>query len=260
MKKTRILHYFAFGYNYNLLRFTQPGFSVRDDSDSLISRIDEFFEELNTLDLPVTRTAATDLRTLRKSLEKKYKDGLIDDELAGKVTEAINKLDTTLDAELSLRTAFVITPKRIDVTKLTSNVSSLFAPKVFEKLPRVAQYDLSEAGLCIAFQRSTAAGFHLMRATEAVLREFYCHHVKRNRVDLMWGPIIQGLSNKQKFKNDENYKILFNNLSNIRQSFRNPTQHPEKIYDIEEVQDLWGLCVDVINRMAKDLPEPEVPS
>jgi len=38
-------------------------------------------------------------------------------------------------------------------------------------------------------------------------------------------------------------------LDNIRRSFRNPTQHPDKIYDIQEVQDLFGLCIDAINRM-----------
>ena len=47
--------------------------------------------------------------------------------------------------------------------------------------------------------------------------------------------------------------VLLNNLDNIRQSFRNPTQHPEKIYDIQEVQDLWSLCVDVVNRMSSDI-------
>jgi hypothetical protein len=42
---------------------------------------------------------------------------------------------------------------------------------------------------------------------------------------------------------------LYNNLDNIRLSFRNPTQHPEMIYNLDEVQDLWALCVEVINRM-----------
>jgi hypothetical protein len=45
--------------------------------------------------------------------------------------------------------------------------------------------------------------------------------------------------------------VLLNQLDYIRAQFRNPTQHPDKIYDIQEVQDLWGLCVDVINRMVK---------
>ncbi len=70
----------------------------------------------------------------------------------------------------------------------------------------------------------------------------------------MWRAMVQNLASKRKFGRDKNYEVLFKNLENICVSFRNPTQHPEKIYDIEEVQDLWGLSVDVINRMSKDLP------
>jgi len=44
-------------------------------------------------------------------------------------------------------------------------------------------------------------------------------------------------------------KTLFDNLDNIRFNFRNPTQHPETIYDIELSQDLFSICIDVINRM-----------
>lgn len=44
---------------------------------------------------------------------------------------------------------------------------------------------------------------------------------------------------------------LLDALDRIRENFRNPTNHPDKIYDIEEVQDLFGLCLDVINRMVQ---------
>jgi hypothetical protein len=47
---------------------------------------------------------------------------------------------------------------------------------------------------------------------------------------------------------------LLNNLDNIRVHFRNPTAHPEKVYDIDEVQDLFGLCVEVVNRMVRAMP------
>lgn len=52
---------------------------------------------------------------------------------------------------------------------------------------------------------------------------------------------------------DNPQKELLDNLDNIRVSFRNPTQHPEKRYDIDEAQDLFNLCIEVVNRMAKDL-------
>ena len=36
-------------------------------------------------------------------------------------------------------------------------------------------------------------------------------------------------------------------LDRIRANYRNPTNHPEKIYNIEEAQDLFNLCVGVVN-------------
>jgi hypothetical protein len=36
----------------------------------------------------------------------------------------------------------------------------------------------------------------------------------------------------------------------IHRSFRNPTQHPVKVYGIDDVQDRFELCVDVVRRMS----------
>ena len=33
----------------------------------------------------------------------------------------------------------------------------------------------------------------------------------------------------------------------IKDNYRNPTQHPEKIYEIEESQDLLNICIEFIN-------------
>jgi hypothetical protein len=85
-----------------------------------------------------------------------------------------------------------------------------------------------------------------MRATEAVLRHFYLCVVERDRVDpLMWWSMVDSMKKKKKPPPGS----LLNHLDNIRVSYRNPTQHPDKIYDINEVQDLFGLCIEVINRM-----------
>jgi hypothetical protein len=138
----------------------------------------------------------------------------------------------------------------LDVKRLLNDVPALLAPQTWPKLGSIAQYDFEEAGRCIAFERPTAAAFHLLRGTEDVLRSFYCALVKRNRVDLLWGPIVAELKKKQKGKP---YTDLLQHLDHIRLSFRNPTQHPDKVYDIHEVQDLWSLCADAVSRMAKAL-------
>ena len=73
----------------------------------------------------------------------------------------------------------------------------------------------------------------------------------------MWGPMVADMRGRTRTRAKT---TLLNNLDSIRISYRNPTQHPEKRYDIEEVQDLWPLCVEVIGRMIKDMPAKPSPT
>ena len=121
---------------------------------------------------------------------------------------------------------------------------------VFDSLPIVAKYDFEQSGKAIAFELPTAAAFHILRGTESVLREFYCIIVTRRRVKpLLWGEMIKSLEARRQPPSRE---ILYL-LTHIKNSFRNPTQHPEKIYEIDEVQDLFALCTDAISRMSHHL-------
>lgn len=218
----------------------------------IIQNIDSLYNYLNELNLQVTRRASYELEELKSELMATSEESFLTKEQASKLKSTVTDLRKTLDAELRGFEAYVVTPKRIDVTKLLEDVGELFAPDIFWLLPEIAIHDFIEAGKCIAFERATAAAFHILRATESVLRHYYCEKVKRQRCQMMWGNIIHDLRKRKKTK-DKN--VLLNNLDNIRLSFRNPTQHPEKIYDIQEVQDLWALCVDVVNRMMQDLEE-----
>jgi hypothetical protein len=167
------------------------------------------------------------------------------------IKEASYQVQTVMFSEAQGVFAHVTSDKRFAIDRLLNDVASLMSPGIYDALPDVARYDFGEAGRCIAFEAPTAAAFHLMRGTEDVLKYFYCSIVKRDRVNLMWGPIVADLRKKR----SPPPAILLNNLDNLRTGFRNPTQHPEKIYDIEEVQDLFALSADAVNRMIKYLRE-----
>jgi hypothetical protein len=172
------------------------------------------------------------------------------------VKEASYQVQTVAFSEAQGVFAHVTRDKRFPVDRLLSDVPSLMSPGIFEALPEVARYDFGEAGRCIAFEAPTAAAFHLMRATEDVLRYFYCSLVERDRVRLMWGDIVAGLRKL----GSPPPAVLLNNLDNLRTGFRNPTQHPEMIYDIEDAQDLFALSVDAVNRMMKYLGDMNKPN
>ena len=245
MQSKSILSYIVFGTELRYLQDASETWSVHENN-YVLDNIDRFFANLDKFDLPVTQCAAYELRQFRDELTQSDTDHRLSAGEASKLRKIMSDVRKTLFAEAEGNIAFIVTDKRLDVNKLLSDVPALMAPDIFDALPDIAQCDFIEAGKCIAFERSTAAAFHLLRGTEAVLRDFYCSIVKRNRVDLMWGPMVGSLRKRRQSPPAP----LLDNLDNIRRSFRNPTQHPEKRYDIQEVQDLFGLCVDVVNRMA----------
>jgi hypothetical protein len=254
MKKEPIDGYIYFGACVRYLQDCEPGIKI-NGRGYILYNIGSFFDYLDALGLQVTQRASEELANIRDEFSKKTdKNAELTQEEASRLGKIIENIRNTLEAELAGYHAFVVTPKILDTEKLLNDVSALMRPKVFGALPEVAQYDLSEAGKCIAFERPTAAAFHLLRGTESVLRHFYCTLIQHKRIPppLMWADMVNDLRNRLKTKK---HVTLYNNLDNIRLSYRNPTQHPEKIYDIHEAQDLWPLCIEVINRMALILQE-----
>jgi len=241
MESRPIFQYIHFGESLWYLREIKAGRKIKD----ILEQIGNVFRYLEEFNLPVTLRAAYKLEILRDKFLKLDTDSDCTEQQANELFAIMKVLESTFVAESQGNIAFIVTDKRIDVNKLLYDVPSLLAPNIFNSLSDIARYDFVEAGQCIAFERPTAAAFHLLRATEDILRQLYCLLVKRKRVELMWGPMVTHLRQRKK----PHFGPLLDHLDHIRLSFRNPTQHPEKIYDIQEVQDLFGLCVDVVNRM-----------
>lgn len=251
MEKQSIDDYFFFGTSVRYLQDVSDGYPIFG-TGYILENINRCLDQIDKLELIVTKNASLDLTKFRDKLRKiSDKDAKLNKEQAKELNSICETLRPTLLAELQTHEAYIITPKRYDTDKLLNDISSLMSPNIYSSLPEITQYDLTEAGKCIAFERPTAAAFHLLRATEAVLRHFYCTLIRTKRVkNLLWGDMVQDLRTRRKTKK---HTTLYNNLDNIRHSYRNPTQHPEATYDIHEVQDLLPLCFEAIGRMIKVL-------
>jgi len=240
-----------FGTVLRFLQDADAGFPVYGDG-AILENLQSFLEGFDRLGLTVTANAARNagLPAIEQELAGADPDAVLTSSQADQITDAVNEVRQTLVAETAEKKAFVTEPKRWDVDRLLSDPGSMFGAGVYVALDAFAAYDFKEACLCIAFERPTAAAFHIMRGTEATLRVFYCHTVKQNRLPKekqMWGPMVQKLRERSK----PPPKHLLDNLDIIRHNYRNPTQHPDEIYSVDDAQDLLGIAIPTINKMVE---------
>jgi len=87
--------------------------------------------------------------------------------------EAFSIFEAVLESEIQSIGSYIITQKSGFVTaSMVDNGSVFFPEELGAKVPE-AIADLEQAMRCIALEAPTAAGFHLHRANEAVLRSYW---------------------------------------------------------------------------------------
>lgn len=176
---------------------------------------------------------------------------IIGTEEVTRLSNIMHIIEQMVYAEAKTKKIYVLSESRFSLDTLMNKPWQMFGKKVFARLPPIAIYDVMEGFMCIILSRATAAAFHLLRASEATLRAYYLQMVKRGRVkQLLWGNMVQHLR-KRRNKDEK----LLQRLDYIRINYRNPTSHPDARYDLEQAQDLLGLCIEVITAMGKSLPE-----
>ncbi|MGD9584654.1 MAG: hypothetical protein AB7V26_13430 [Lysobacterales bacterium] len=167
------------------------------------------------------------------------------------ISTEFTRLENIVFAEALTRKIYMLPSRRFNTEYLLSSPHMLLKVGSFAKLEEVAKIDFTSSCRCILFGEATAAAFHILRATESVLKSYYFHHRRQNRLSKpMWGPMLDQLRAKTRNKPPD---ALITALDLIRTAYRNPTQHPEAIYEIDSAQDLFGVCLDVIGKMTEEL-------
>jgi hypothetical protein len=256
MKKTDIYKYYSFGFNYNILKRTDS----EETYENLINNVNDYLEFINDLDLRVTNEVL-ELKKFHKVFDAILENVKSKPELKSrkveigqitKLTEIIELADATLDAELSIRVAYILDDKRISNEILFDYPSKLFANGVFNDLPSVARQDFEESCKCLAFDRYTACAFHALRGTEDVIKYYYEKLTsKTSNESQTWYSFIDEIK-----KMNTTLKVkeeIFINLDYLRKFYRNKTQHPLLIYSSDDSQDLLLHCIKSVNEVLKDL-------
>ncbi len=202
-------------------------------------------------DVSLASMTSTVFGAMEESLLAVENEKPIQQTLATEIEKQIRTLESVVFAESVTKSVYILPNRRFNTDYLLSQPHKLLKDGAFDKLEEIAKTDFSSSCRCILFGEATAAAFHILRATESVLKSYYFHHRKQERLKKpMWGPMLDQLRSKTRNKPPA---ALLSSLDLIRSAYRNPTQHPEAIYEIDSAQDLFGVCIDAISKMTEEL-------
>jgi hypothetical protein len=160
---------------------------------------------------------------------------------------AVREFETVLSAELqSAATYFVSRKLAYETRVLMEEAERILPTSIVSELEDSVIEELRQAGRCIVFDAPTAAAFHIIRATEDVIRKYYAHvigtipQVKARN----WGSYI----NKLQTVPNANHGVIAI-LDHVRETYRNPILHPEVTISEDQAQIILGICISAISQM-----------
>jgi hypothetical protein len=168
------------------------------------------------------------------------------------ITSALTDFEAVFGAEIAGLPLYGVTRKAgYDLPTLIGNGAACFPAELPSKAPE-ALPDLQQATKCIAFELFTAAGFHLHRANEAVLRRYWdavTGGASRPASGNM-GDYLNELNNRN--AGDAKVKAALKDLKNLH---RNPLIHPgETLDNVDDAVALMSGVHTAVLNMLKEMP------
>ena len=163
------------------------------------------------------------------------------------------EFQTVLNAELQSLAAYVVTATGIyAVPDLVDNAENVIPAGLRNKLSTVALEEINQSGRCLAFGIGTASGFHILRATEAVMHQYYvraCNQGTECKPLDNWGAYIAQFRQAT----DPDTKRIGEMLQQVKDHDRNLIMHPEISLNEEEAHTLFEVAKGAIMAMAEKL-------
>ena len=154
------------------------------------------------------------------------------------IQQSVETFETVMSSELVMAPIYSVPNRGVFSTdSLLDSADDVFEDAK-DKIPDDARADTRQAGRCLAFDLPTAAGFHIARATEAVITKtmdaFGCPKPKDSQRN--WGLYIKTLEEHGL------RETLVHHLTQLKELHRNPLIHPEVTLTQLEAQQLWSYA------------------
>jgi hypothetical protein len=164
-----------------------------------------------------------------------------------------NQFKIALLAELDTFPAYFVTQKGDrDTLTLLDQPLRMFPDDLGVKVPE-ARYDVAEAGKALCYELATACGYHLFRATEAVLRRYYVHVTGGKAPPKIRNIMVYVQAIRTAKCGDERILSVIEQMSKLH---RNPIAHPEVALTLDEAISILGIARSAVTTMLMALPTP----
>ena len=166
--------------------------------------------------------------------------------------EQIQAFEYVFSAELNNASLYFVDQVcAYKTSTLIENGDAVFPKKIRDSLPALAVTDVKAAGRCLAFDLPTSAGFHIARAVETVLLQYFSVlDIDRPEYKAL-GKYIETLRDKGPAKGID-LKVLAA-LDQFRDLYRNPIMHPDVNLSADEAQMLFANAQSAISAIVSDM-------
>lgn len=172
------------------------------------------------------------------------------------------KFEHAFAAELSHAPAYYATKRGIYSTyDLIERASNCFGGLMREYIPQAAMTEFDVAGRALAFGLGTAAGVHLLRAIELVLKRYYelfsgTVVTKTERSYSIYLKKLHSLSEEEGSECRPDKRLL-QMLAQIKEHYRNPLTSPDHSISLEQATSLFALATAAITLMSEQMMAKE---
>lgn len=115
--------------------------------------------------------------------------------------------------------------------------------------------EIRSAGRCLAFDLPTAAGFHVLRAAECVLDDYYRLYAgQAYKEQKNWGSYVAELEKLHGDKRPHRPSVrVIRNIRQIKDLDRNPIMHPRTVLENVDALLTFHIALSAIGEMAKEI-------
>jgi hypothetical protein len=172
---------------------------------------------------------------------------------AYKIKTSLSEFETVFAAELPTFDTYIVSKKGIYSTAdLVERADMAFDEGARTHLSAEVLSDFRQAGRCLAFELATGAGFHTMRAVEAVVRSYWRLVLEPERIK---PPEMAVCINELRAAKES--ERLMDILDHIRDLHRNTIMHPEVFLEMKDALRLFDVAKSAISAMADRIGELE---